>query len=156
MEQINGNRIAALIDAKPARKPRKGKSKAAVTARCEDSLKVWANCGVWFMLGLSALLNGYANAQHATVGWAGWGMGMAIPLIILILAKVGGLTYKRGVKSVAYAAAVAGIGLLLLSVAHCSLSISLLTGANTVLAAPMAIAIDAGLVVCELAVLIVL
>jgi hypothetical protein len=33
---------------------------------------------------LSAALNGYANAQHAAVAWAGWGMGLTIPAIILL------------------------------------------------------------------------
>jgi hypothetical protein len=36
------------------------------------------------------------NAQHATVAWAGWGMGLTIPAIILLLGKVAGLLWKRG------------------------------------------------------------
>jgi hypothetical protein len=43
------------------------------------------------------------------------------------------------------------LSILLLSVQHCAVSIARLTGENVLLAGLMALAIDAGLVVCELA-----
>jgi len=111
--------------------------------------KRWAYAGVTLMAVMSAGLNGYANAQHATVPMAGWAMGIAIPAIVLILARVAGINWKAGRKAMAKAGAGVGIGLLVLSVWHCATSISLLTGSHVLLALPMALAIDAGLVYCE-------
>lgn len=133
---------------KPARKARR--KVAPVKA---DNLQTYAVTGVAIMAALSALLNGYANAQHAEVRWAGWGMGLVVPAIILILGKVAGLLYKRGERRLAYLTAAVGIGLLALSVWHCSLSIAALTGSPIILAAPMAVAIDCGFVCCEIAAL---
>ncbi len=136
-----------------ARKPRTRKVAAPKLAK-PDHLARYANTGVIVMAALSALLNGYANAQHATIGWAGWGMGLVIPAIILILGKVAALLHKRGQTRLAYVTAGVGIGLLALSVWHCSLSIAALTGSPLLLAAPMAVAIDCGFVCCEVAALI--
>jgi hypothetical protein len=105
------------------------------------------------MSALSAGLNGYANAQHAPYAWAGWLVGIAIPAIILVLGKVAGLCWRRGNRPLAYATAGAGVGLLGLSVWHCASSIALLTGSPLFLALPMAVAIDAGFVACEIAAL---
>lgn len=102
---------------------------------------------------LSALLNGYANAQHATIPWAGWGLGLVIPVIVLILGKVAGLLYQRKSLRLSYAAGGTGAGLLFLSVWHCATSVSLLTGSPWYLTLPIAVAIDCGLVVCEIAAL---
>jgi hypothetical protein len=52
---------------------------------------------------------------------------------------------------VARFAGCSGAALLLLSVWHCSQSIALLTGSPVALALPMAVAIDCGLVACEVA-----
>lgn len=118
-----------------------------------DSLTRYAIAGVVVMSVLSAGLNGYANALHATVEWAGWLMGVAIPVIILILAKVAGESFARGNRQLAITTASSGIGLLTLSVWHCATSISLLTGSPVWLAMPMAIAIDVGFTCCEWALL---
>ena len=40
------------------------------------------------MAGLSAVLNGYANSLHASVEWAGWGMGLIAPVIVLVIGLV--------------------------------------------------------------------
>jgi Na+/proline symporter len=136
---------------KPTRKP--AAPKPAPRAK-EDHLIRYAYTGVAVMSLLSAGLNGYANSLHATIPWAGWGMGVVIPAIILILGKVGGLLWKRGHHHLAYLTAGSGVGLLVLSVWHCATSISLLTGSPLILAMPMAIAIDAGFVCCELAALV--
>jgi hypothetical protein len=103
---------------------------------------------------LSAALNGYANSLEASIPWAGWGMGLTIPAIILLLGKVAGLLWKRGQHRLAYLTGGTGTGLLLLSVWHCATSISLLTGSPLLLALPMAVAIDVGFVCCEVAALV--
>lgn len=142
---------AALKLTKPLRKPRKV---SAPKLAKQDNLARYANTGVIVMAALSALLNGYANAQHAEIHWAGWGMGLVIPAIILILGKVAALLYKRGQRRLSLTTAAVGVGLLALSVWHCSLSIAALTGSPLLLATPMAIAIDCGFVCCEIAALI--
>ncbi len=141
---------------KPARKPRAKKAPPAVQpapAPKTDHLWVYATAGVAVNAALSMLLNGYANAHHASIAWAGWGMGLAIPVVILLLAKVAGLLYRRGHRPLAAVTAGSGIGLLGLSVWHCATSIALLTGGPLWLAVPMAVAIDVGFVCCELAAL---
>ena len=118
-----------------------------------DNCKRWAYAGVALMAVMSAWLNGYANAQHATIWIAGWAMGIAIPVLVLILARVAGLQYRRGNLTMAKAGAGVGVALLVLSIWHCATSIALITGSGIWLALPMAIAIDAGLVYCECATL---
>lgn len=115
------------------------------------SVKGWATFGVVFTLALSALLNGYANAQHAPLAFAGWLMGLSVPVLVLVLSKVAGEKYRAGQKPVAWLAGGSGIALLFLSVWHCSQSIALLTGSGLILAVPLALAIDMGLVSCEIA-----
>ena len=113
--------------------------------------KAWAAFGVVFTLALSAVLNGYANAQHAPHALAGWLMGVSVPVIVLVLSKVCGEKYRIGQRGPAYLAGGSGATLLFLSVWHCSQSIALLTGSGLALAVPMAVAIDFGLVACEVA-----
>ena len=131
-----------------ARKPH-AKRKDPVTTADATNVRPWATFGVGMMLVLSGLLNGYANAQHAPAAWAGWLMGLAVP--VLVLAKVCGEKYRAGQTAVARFAGASGVALLLLSVWHCSKSIALLTGSPVALALPMAVAIDCGLVACEVA-----
>lgn len=126
----------------------------SVKVAVNDRLKFYAISGISLMALLSALLNGYANALHATIYWAGWGMGLVVPAIILIIGKVAGLLYQRGYRKGAYATGGVGIGLLALSVWHCSTSIALLTGSPLEMAVPMAVAIDCGFVACEVAALV--
>jgi hypothetical protein len=111
----------------------------------------WATFGVVFTLVLSAALNGYANAQHAPVAWAGWLMGLAVPVLVLVLAKITGEKWRAGQRAVAWFAGGSGVALLFLSVWHCSEAIALLTGSPIALALPLAVAIDCGLVSCEVA-----
>lgn len=135
----------------PVRKRTRTKPEARLKS---DHLHAYAMSGVVIMAVLSALLNGYANAEHATVAWAGWGMGLVIPAIILILGKVASLLYKRRQKRAAHVTGGVGIGLLALSVWHCANSIAALTGSPLLLALPMAVAIDCGFVCCEIAALL--
>jgi hypothetical protein len=50
--------------------------------------------------------NGYANAQHSPVAWPGWLMGLAVPVIVLTLARVAG--EKCGAGKGAWAGGPAG------------------------------------------------
>ena len=156
--------------AKPKRAPAKPKAAPKPTAvtttvvTTEDNMVRWANTGVVLMAVLSAWLNGYANSLSATIPRAGWLLGIVIPIIVLISAKVAGKQLRRGHVKRAQATAAAGLGLLLLSVWHCAVSISLLTfgvmptfsweGARILLLTlPMAVAIDGAMVACEVATL---
>lgn len=134
-----------------ARKHAKSKPAAKSPKADAVALQRWANVGVWLTLGLSAVLNGYANAQHAPAAWAGWIMGIATPALVLILSRVASLQHRRKRRQLAMFTAAVGVGLLALSVWHCATAVAILTGSPIVLAIPMAIAIDAGLVACELA-----
>lgn len=135
-------------------KPRIRSRKNNISSGKSDHLHAYAMIGVGLMAVLSALLNGYANAQHAAMAWAGWGMGLVIPAIILILGKVASLLYRRRQKRAAQITGGVGIGLLILSVWHCATSIAALTGSPLLLALPMAVAIDCGFVCCEVAALL--
>ena len=104
---------------------RRTKGKVATTGTA--SVKRWAGFGVGLMLILSAALNGYANAQRSPVAWAGWLMGVSVPVIVLTLAKVCGEKFRAGQKPIARFAGIRG-RLLILSVWHCSQSIALRTG----------------------------
>ena len=123
------------------------------TPKPADHLATYAYAGVAVMSILSAVLNGYDHAQHAPNATAGWLIGIVIPLIILILGKVAGVAHKRGAAALALTTAAAGVGLLALSVYHCTLSIATLTGSPGWLALPMAVAIDVGFICCEYALL---
>jgi hypothetical protein len=80
-------------------------------------------------------------------------MGLSVPVIVLVLAKVCGEKYRVNQKPVAWLAGGSGAALLFLSVWHCSQSIALLTGSTIWLAVPMSVAIDFGLVACEVAII---
>lgn len=154
-------KIAPAAPATAPAKPRRKKpapvptppSPAPAPALRADRLHGYAATGVGVMAAMSALLNGYANGSHAPVAWAGWLMGLAVPAVILLLGKVAGKLWKRGARPLALATAGSGVGLLGLSVWHCSNSIALLTGSPLALAVPMAVAVDVGFVACELALL---
>lgn len=151
------NRIENV--AVPPKPKAKSKSKPVIrreTTRNASKLnvtKLAASFGVIFMATLSALLNAYANGQHASVEWAGWGMGMAVPIIVLVLGKVAGDMFRKKQMMVAFLNGGSGLALLFLSVYHCSESISLLTGCSVGLAFPQAVAIDFGLIACEIAII---
>jgi hypothetical protein len=133
---------------KPARKPRSGGGKSAAK---RDPLKTWAYAGVGLTLGLSGWLNGLAFSAAAPSPVHGWALGVSIPVAVLIFSRVAALCYGHGRRPLAYCGAVACLSILLLSVQHCAVSIARLTGEHVILAGLMALAIDAGLVACELA-----
>lgn len=147
MSESNGvvaRRFAGLVRGSGSKARRKPVVKA-------DPLRVWAYTGVGLTLGLSGWLNGMAFAQSAPEPGFGWALGVAVPASVLVFSRVAALLYARGRKQLAYAGAVAVLSVLLLSVQHCAVSIARLTGEPVLLAGLMALAIDAGLVVCELA-----
>lgn len=134
------------------RKVREVKPAGEVKPAPPDTLLQWARAGVFLSIGLSALLNGFANAEHARPGFGviGWGLGLCVPALILILARVSGGAFLRGRKVLGSAGGFVCVGLLGLSVRHCAHTFAVLTGADTVSAVLWAIGVDAGLVVCEL------
>ena len=100
---------------------------------------------------MSMVLNAMANGHHAKDGqiWMAYAMGGLIPVLVLLLGRVGGLLHRRKKPRLSYCVGGIGVVLLLLSVFHCTESISVLTGSNWLLAAALAIGIDCGLVACE-------
>lgn len=143
--------MAATIATKrtPATSTKRAESKVAL----QGKIHRWASAYIILSMLMSAGLNGYANAEFARPElkvWA-WGMGIMIPVLVLILSRVAGLLYKSKARRLAYlGGAVAGT-LLTLSVWHCASSIALLTGSNMGLALAFAVGIDVGLVTCEIA-----
>ncbi len=121
--------------------------------------RLWARiasvpvAGVCLTSVLSAALNGYCYSQHSPSPIGGWVLGVSIPAIILILGKVAGTSFKKSRWWVGAAAAISGIALLALSVVHCAESIALITGSGMAMSIPLAIAIDCGLVSCEMAII---
>lgn len=143
------NIVRATKSVKPATKH------ARIPKECSHA---WSHMGVYVCVVTSALLNGYANSLHATIPAAGWMLGIMIPLLVLILSKVAGMQHRRravirvhkSAYPLAYMTAAVGGCLLTLSVWHCACSLALLTGSHITMALPMAVAIDCGLVCCEL------
>lgn len=146
-------KLKMLDDQTPLDRPtkQKPKTKPVPLPKPTDHLHQWAVAGVALTLGLSGWLNGLAFARSAPSAAQGWVLGLSIPLLVLVFSRVSALLWRAGAKSLAYAGAVATLSILLLSVQHCAVSIALLTGEPVVLAALMALAIDAGLVVAEVA-----
>lgn len=132
----------------PKGKPRKASKPAR---KPYNELKAWSYAGVGLTLTASAGLNGLAFAECAPLPWQGWGLGIAIPVMLLVFARVSALLWGQGRRGLAYCGGMACLSMLLLSVQHCACSISRLTGEHVGLAALMALALDCGLVVCELA-----
>lgn len=133
---------------KPAEKAAKPKPQPAPAG--PDPLIRWAHWGIGLSVILSAGLNGYANAEMASVPWAGWVIGIWVPALVIVLARVAGGCHVRGWKGLAAAGAFVVVALLALSVSHCARAFHLLTGCDYVSSVLMAVGIDCGLVVCEL------
>lgn len=150
MATING----ARFDLKSKNKPTT-RNQARMDA-LRKQVKMWGYGVLGLTVIMSCGLNGHANAQHAAAGLeaAAWGMGLAIPLIVLGLSQLAGLLYRLNFKYASYATAIVSAVVLLLSVHHCSTSIVATTGASLWLAVPMAIGIDAGLVCSKVAILL--
>lgn len=150
MSSTNG--VANRVVGAKVGKVRSARTRRPSSRKC-DGLRVWSRVGVCGSLVLSAGLNGMAFSQHSAYPAAGWALGVAIPGLILVFSRVSGLLWERGRRQLAWAGGLACLSILLLSVQHCAVAISRLTGEHVLLAGLMALAIDAGLVVCELATL---
>ena len=135
-----------------APKPKKSRKTAAKSSDRAEFVAT-AQTTVWICAALSGTLNAYALFTHSPTPLLGVVLGLAIPLIVLRLGAVTGKLWKRGNRPLAYFTGGSGLGLLLLSVWHCADAISLLTGGTMFAAIPLAVAIDCGLVSCELAVI---
>jgi hypothetical protein len=148
--ELTAESIPALTPTAKPKRSRKPRVKpvqagaARLTSPEPTGAAPWATFGVGLTLTLSAALNGYANSLHAPVAWV-------IPTIVLVLTRVAGRKHRAGQLRPAFLAGASGVALLFLSVWHCSESIALLTGSGLILAVPMAVAIDCGLVACEVA-----
>jgi hypothetical protein len=132
--------------AKPARK-----SRPSTKPKPDADLRQTAALTVLICAAISGLLNAYAMYTHSPTPVLGIVLGCSIPVIVLRLGKVTGKLWKRGNRELAYFAGCSGVGLLLLSVYHCAEAVSILTGSSLLLSVPLAVAIDCGLVACELA-----
>jgi len=146
-------RFATDTNHKPARASKATKPKPLAKPRPIDDLTLWSHVGVITTALLSAVLNAYANYQTASVPAFGVILGVCIPWIVFVLCKVGGKQFRQGHRRRAYFTAFAAGCLLLLSIHHCTASIAMLTGMEASEWGPylMAIAIDVGLVACEVA-----
>lgn len=118
-----------------------------------STVKAW---GTGYIVGsglISCGLNALANGQHAPVHLTipAYLLGTAIPAGCLALGKVASTLWVRNARQLAYVVGGIASVLLSLSVYHCTESIAMLTGSPIALAAGMAIAIDAGMVGCEVA-----
>jgi hypothetical protein len=152
MSESNGtiNRIRSEVAPKRARKPATVGTSDVKPAPDRDPLMRWAYAGILLAVTMSAGLNGYCNAQHAAVPWAGWVLGILVPALVLVLARLAGGSWARGWRALAYFSGAVGVALLALSVSHCAKAFAELTGADLVSAYLMAVGIDCGLVACEL------
>ena len=109
---------------------------------------------------LSACLNGYASAlDSGATGPVGLGaasaVGGIVPVGVWVLSKIAGQLVRATWRRLAGAAGAVGVFLLALSLWHCSAAIASLTGAALLLAVLLAVGIDGGLVVSELAAVLV-
>ncbi len=142
------NRLPALKASKP-RTPRAAKP-ATSTAAGRDATVIWAKVGIGGTLVLSAGLNGLAFAESASIPALGWVLGITIPALVLVLSRVAAGAWNARRKLPAGMAATACVGILALSIQHLAQSIAAITGEHWFLAGLMAVAIDVGLVACEL------
>ena len=152
--------LPIIHDITPARKRavKPATAQPSKRALAQADRHEWSHRGLYLTVGMSACLNAYANYQHAPMGYACVGaiaLGIGVPCLIFILCKVAGMQYRSharlGSFELAYFTAGVGVSLLVLSIYHCACSLALLSGVNHWgWCVPMAIAIDGGLIACEL------
>ncbi len=136
---------------RPSKKPTTRKRVIRQKRSEFNNLNRWATAYVVLSAAMSMVLNAMANANHAQSGqvWLAVLLGSLIPILVLLLGRVAGLLHRRKKPRLAYSVGGIGVVLLMLSVFHCTESVSMLTGSNWLLAAALAIGIDCGLVACE-------
>jgi hypothetical protein len=154
---LNG-RTRARREIKGATRQTTGKAKRQAAAR--RAVVAWSHRYTLGAVLLSAALNGYASALDSgatgTVGvGAASGVGGIVPVGVWVLSKIAGQLVRAGWRRLAGAAGGVGVFLLALSLCHCSAAIASLTGAAWLLSVLLAVGIDCGLVVSELAAVLV-
>jgi hypothetical protein len=147
---VYGERVS-VGKASKGRKPASRVRKAGKVRGGRDGLLWWAYGGVGGTLALSAWLNGLAFSGAAPWPVAGWVLGVTVPVLVLVFSRVAGLLWGRGRKGLALVGAGATLAVLALSVQHLASSIARLTGEGFGASLLLAVAVDVGLVVCELA-----
>jgi hypothetical protein len=137
----------------PALGPRRGQLKAL------RQVETWAGRYVGAAVLLSAGLNAFANVDLCPIsgvveqGAAGC-IGAVVPGLVWLCGKVAGWSHRAARRWLAVLVGLAGVCLLLLSVAHCAHAIAHLTGSGWLLAALLAVGIDYGLVASEVAAIV--
>jgi hypothetical protein len=131
----------------------KGNGKGTDKRTKRDPVQVYCTAYIVLAGAMSCGLNALANGQHSVDGYKPFAylLGVTVPLLVLLLGKIGGLLWKRGKRLPAIAIGLIATVVLALSVVHCSESIALLTGSPLPLAVAMAVGIDAGMIACEVA-----
>lgn len=147
---------------KPKRKPATRKpssSSGGKTRQAKRMVVLWAHRYTYAAVVLSSALNAYSTVSAATdsglLKQAGAGLVSAlIPVLVWGLAQLAGWLHKASQPMLAKVTGSVGVGMLLLSVWHVSEAIALLTGQSLLLSILLAIGIDCGLVVSELAAIV--
>lgn len=157
-EQINGVQHKASKARKPAL-PVLGRAQAR-ERYARRKAQEWAGRYTGVAIVLSAGLNGFAavcdsGAVHPLAISTAATIGAVVPGLVWGLGKLAGWLHRARWSRLAATAGAVGVCLLLLSVIHCSASIAGLTGSSLVLSTLLAIGIDCGLVVSELAAILV-
>jgi hypothetical protein len=121
---------------------------------------LWAHRYTAGAVVLSAGLNAWASVQDSGASnvvliMAAAVVGGVVPVGVWVLSKLAGHLVRAGWRRMAGAAGGVGVFLLALSLWHCSAAIAGLTGAAWLLALLLAVGIDCGLVVSELAAVLV-
>jgi hypothetical protein len=131
----------------------KGNGRATDKRTKRDPVQVYCTAYIVLAGAMSCGLNALANGQHSDNGYKPFAylLGVTVPLLVLLLGKIGGLLWKRNKRLPAVAIGLIATVVLALSVVHCSESIALLTGSPLPLAVAMAVGIDAGMIACEVA-----
>jgi len=130
---------------------RKTTQRKTTKAYNSEQMRQWAHWFVMAACGLSVALNAYAGFT----GIDGFQCLIAavvngfIPALALVLGKSAGYAYLSGRKTLAKIGAILGTILLLLSIAHCSHALHLLTGSGMVACTALALVIDAGMLYTE-------
>jgi hypothetical protein len=129
-------------------------------AAARQAAVAWAHRYTVGAVVLSAGLNAWASVQdsgsRSAVGMAAAAVvGGIVPVGVWVLSKLAGHLTRAGWRRMACAAGGVGVFLLALSLWHCSAAIASLTGAAVLLSVLLAVGIDCGLVVSELAAVLV-
>jgi hypothetical protein len=154
------NRISAISSANGKATRARAKPRGVANRKAKEQVTRWAHRYTTASIVLSAALNAFAawhhNAEASTFMQVSAALVSGfVPLLVWGLSQLAGWLVRAKQRRIAYAAGGVGVGMLLLSVIHVSDAITLLTGQHLVLAGLLAVGIDCGLVVSELAAIMV-